>query len=372
MPTVVENRAKWSGHTWDLDGHEWSPGGTRAGTELLWWRSIVPRIQSMLPTGTLLEIAPGFGRWTAYLVDRCERLIAVDITDRCVDICRERFAATPHAEFWTNDGETLPMVAPASIDFAFSFDSLVHVEADQIGAYLRELARKLKPGAAGFFHHSNLGAYSEGSGKVPSYITKRHWRAASMSARVFRDACREAGLVCVGQEVINWIGKGARADRHRLPGERIPLTDCFSTFVKPPDTRAGQPTRVYINPHFVDEWRQLLVLASLYGTRSSSAVSAETQAGARPEGTPAHRTRLEMVRTLGLAGTMAAVRARLSRTVEAWRSRTSEKAVARVYASREPIVRSLVRGRCPDCQRTISGRGGAAYCRACDAAFVTG
>lgn len=367
MPSVVENRVKWSEHRWDLEGHEWSPGGSRAGTELLWWRSIMPRIQSRLPAGTVLEIAPGFGRWTSYLVGRCDRLIAVDITERCVEVCRGRFAGAPHAEFWLNDGETLPMVSPASVDFAFSFDSLVHVEAAQIRAYLRELARKLEPGAGGFFHHSNLGAYADSSGVLPPYITRRHWRAASMSARVFREACRDAGLVCVAQEVINWIGRGARADRHRLPGEHIPLTDCFSTFVRPPDAREDDPTRIYINRQFVNEWRQLLVLASLYGTDASGG------SGVRPSPDRvtgrAGRPALGTIRTLGVSGALAAARARLSGAAERWRSKGIEQATGRLFASREPIVRSLLSGRCPDCRRSLVRREGAEYCRACHATF---
>ncbi|MGH9348981.1 MAG: class I SAM-dependent methyltransferase, partial [Vicinamibacterales bacterium] len=276
MPTVLENRRKWSEHSWEREGHEWSPGGSRAGTDLLWWRSIRPRVHGLVPAATILEIAPGFGRWTSYLLGECDRLIGVDVTERCVEVCRERFAGSP-AEFRTNDGESLPMVASASIDLTFSFDSLVHVEAPQIRAYLRELARTLKPGASGFFHHSNLGAYARGAGGIPSCITKRHWRAASMSARVFREACRDAGLVCVSQEVINWIGRGAQADRHRLAGERIPLTDCFSTFIRPPATRDG-PTRVYVNRRFVDEWRQLLVLSTLYGRSGDGSEAAPPRA----------------------------------------------------------------------------------------------
>ena len=49
------------------------------------------------------------------------------------------------------------MVEDGSIDFVFSFDSLVHVEADVLDAYLDQLARKLTPDGVGFIHHSNMG-----------------------------------------------------------------------------------------------------------------------------------------------------------------------------------------------------------------------
>ena len=46
------------------------------------------------------------------------------------------------------------MAADASIDFAFSFDSLVHAEANILESYISELARVLKANAIAFIHHS--------------------------------------------------------------------------------------------------------------------------------------------------------------------------------------------------------------------------
>ena len=49
-----------------------------------------------------------------------------------------------------NDGQSLPMVADSSIDLAFSFDSLVHVEDDVMPSYLDELARVLSEDGVAF------------------------------------------------------------------------------------------------------------------------------------------------------------------------------------------------------------------------------
>lgn len=345
MATVIENRERWTVHEWVRDGHEWSPGGTRAGSDLLWWRSILPRLHMHLPVGTLLEIAPGFGRWTHYLTGHCARLIGVDITERCLDICRERFASRSAAEFHLNDGESLPMVADASIDLAFSFDSLVHVEAPQIRSYLRELARTLKPGGAGFIHHSNLAAYADpATGAIPSWVTKRHWRAESMSAAVFREACRAAGLACVTQEVINWIGRGTRADRHRLPGPQIPLTDCISVIRRPDAETRHQPTRVYVNRRFVEEWRGLHALAPLYARAEPDALA---------EGDLKPRRRLSAIASFP----------------ERARSYAGERWTAHTFVRREPIVRALGRGVCPDCGGRLAIAAGR-HCRACHVSFT--
>ena len=66
----------------------------------------------------------------------CERLVIVDLTERCIEDCRERFADSTNIEYHVNDGRSLEMVEDGSIDFAFSFDSLVHVELDVLDAYV--------------------------------------------------------------------------------------------------------------------------------------------------------------------------------------------------------------------------------------------
>src|SRR5579859_8081721 len=40
-----------------------------------------------------------------------------------------------------NDGTSLAMIEDGTVDLVFSFDSLVHVEADVMDAYLDEIAR---------------------------------------------------------------------------------------------------------------------------------------------------------------------------------------------------------------------------------------
>jgi 2-polyprenyl-3-methyl-5-hydroxy-6-metoxy-1,4-benzoquinol methylase len=237
-----------------------------------------------VPAGTVLEIGPGFGRWTQYLRRLCDHLILVDLSARCIEACRARFADDPHIDYFANDGESLAMIPDRSIDFLFSFDSLVHVEADALGAYLAQAARKLKPGGTGFVHHSNLGAFVHPkTGEVRRFVTQRNWRAQSMSAGVFRRLCDDAGLACRSQEMINWIGRGQRTDQHHLNGRCIPLTDCLSVFT----TADGQsaPTRVIVNHSFVDEWRQAIWIADAYVRDARSdipAVIADDSAPLRP------------------------------------------------------------------------------------------
>ena len=64
----------------------------------------IPRLMRFLPAGTILEIAPGFGRFTQYLLPFATRLIGVDLSPKCVEACRSRFPDSPQASFLVNDG----------------------------------------------------------------------------------------------------------------------------------------------------------------------------------------------------------------------------------------------------------------------------
>ena len=67
MATVAENHRLWNDeYSWENGGHEWSaPWGTAVDQ---WSTTILRRIFPLLPAHTILEIAPGFGRWTPYLI----------------------------------------------------------------------------------------------------------------------------------------------------------------------------------------------------------------------------------------------------------------------------------------------------------------
>lgn len=214
MPTVAENYAEWNArHAWPAHGDEWS--ASFGGSDRLWSERLAPRIAPYVPTRTILEIAPGHGRVTHYLRPLCTRLVLVDLSDTCIAACRDRFATDHHIEYIVNDGRTLP-VPDASIDFAFSFDSLVHCEIDVIDAYLQELARVLTPTGSAFLHHSNLGAYprfraierlpekAQQIGKALGLFHPRHWRAFSVTANRVAEAARRAGLHVASQERIAW------------------------------------------------------------------------------------------------------------------------------------------------------------------------
>jgi SAM-dependent methyltransferase len=217
MPTLSQNLDRWDRHYhWDDGGDEWSrPWGGPAGQ---WQHVLLPRIADRLPVDTVLEIGPGYGRWSHFLKDQCRRLVLVDLSPRCIEACRARFGEDPRIDYVVNDGASLSPVEDRSVDFIFSFDTLVHAERDVMLAYLREFQRVLRPGGAAFVHHSNLAAYREWLLQNRPLEVLDHWRGVTVSAAFVRHACDAVGLRCPRQELINWRDVGV-------------LLDCFSTIV---------------------------------------------------------------------------------------------------------------------------------------------
>jgi SAM-dependent methyltransferase len=282
MGIISENQKVWTNRTWRLQGNDWSRGW--GGTELLWWGTILPRIHAFVPTEAILEIAPGFGRCTQYLKDLCQHLTVVDLTEKCIEACKQRFSSCSHITYYVNDGKSLDMIADQSIDFVFSYDSLVHVEADVIEAYLSQLARKLKPNGVGLVHHSNLGAYvSRLTGKLPFYIDNKldgsNWRGESVTAILFEAYCEKVNLQCISQEIIvlypessiKWGRPGGRLQgrisRRMIDRYGRVLNDCFSLFTQKNSVWV-RPNRVLVNRKFWDEAKNLSRLSGLYAASS--------------------------------------------------------------------------------------------------------
>ena len=234
----------------------------------MWHGTLLPRLHAFLPADTILELGPGHGRWTHYLKEVAGRLVLVDLAEDCIAACRERFGTDGSISYHVNDGKSLDMVADRSVDLAFSFDSLVHAEADVLEAYLGQLATKLTPNGVGFIHHSNMGAYPRAArlarmvpGRIRPALTRRRllvnlyaWRAESTTAELFAALCERAGLVCIAQEKIRWeYGRG--------------LTDAISLFTMP-GSRWERPLAVVENPGLMEEAARLAEIGRLYGAAS--------------------------------------------------------------------------------------------------------
>jgi len=210
VPTVEENLSAWNEqYDWAEEGDEWSSGW--GGADAQWFGALFPRLRHYLPASVIVEIAPGHGRWTNYLAQHCDRLISVDLSSACID----------------------------------------------------EISTKLAPGGVAFLHHSNAGEHLDlfaGWDELPVEDVQqleqsglrppRHWRAMSMTAAKMRQFADDAGLVCIGQEIVNWGGDV--------------LIDCFSVLALP-GPGAATDTAVVRNKNFTAEMRSIRATTVVYG-----------------------------------------------------------------------------------------------------------
>lgn len=262
MPSIEQNRQAWNvDYPWEEGGDEWSQAwGSPA---MQWYGTILPRIQRCVSTDSILEIACGFGRWTWYLKDLCQRLVAVDLSAKCVAASRQRFAADSHVEIQLNDGASLDCVADESINFVFSCDSLVHADSAVLSGYLSEIPRVLRKDGFAFLHHSNLGAYAPihtACRLVPELrdVLQQldilddsvHWRDLEVSAPLIEALAEDHGLRCISQELVPW-------------GTKQLQIDCFSMIVRAdgPFVRAN---RILRNVDFMRDANKLRQLGELY------------------------------------------------------------------------------------------------------------
>lgn len=212
MPDIAWNRKVWDRtHEWGEDGDEWSGMAAHCRQPYSDWKAalISELIEPHLSrSASVVEVAPGHGRFTAALVGKVAHLTLVDLSQSCLDVCRDRFGQKG-IDYVLTDGSTLPGVPDTSVDFVWSFDSFVHMEADVVGGYLSEFARVLKPGGEFVIHHADkrdwslravpLTRRSGGAGRVAQRILSQgrlrdSGRRADVSAELVERLARQNGL----------------------------------------------------------------------------------------------------------------------------------------------------------------------------------
>jgi ubiquinone/menaquinone biosynthesis C-methylase UbiE len=186
-----QNYLRFQEFDWSQQGEEWTPSEE-------WKQTLIDEVMlaHLKPRTAIVEIGPGAGRWTEALQRIAGRLMLVDISDRCIELCRQRFADAHNVEFHVNDGRSLPGMATSSVDGVWSFDVFVHVAPADAQAYIAEIGRVLRPGGRAVVHHPRAGH--------EDHAADAGWRS-SMTADLFADMVRANGLTMVAQ-FDSWAG----------------------------------------------------------------------------------------------------------------------------------------------------------------------
>jgi SAM-dependent methyltransferase len=177
--TAAENKRLWNEHDWSKRGEEWTK--TPEWKEAVVAQFLLPNV----PEGTsVLEIGPGGGRWTEILQRRAKHLFVVDVSERPIQLCRERFQACSNIDYFVGNGSTLPLPS-SSVEVVWSYDVFVHISPLDVKSYFQEFQRILKPGGTAVIHHP-------GSSKSRRY-REGAWRSDLTDTMVL-DFARENGL----------------------------------------------------------------------------------------------------------------------------------------------------------------------------------
>lgn len=197
--TADRNAAMWNNYDWSQMGEEWSEHalGYKGFEPREWKRRIVAEvIEKYMPSDSVvLEVGPGGGRWTEHLLARNNRVVLVDVAERCLELCRARFDNDPRLSYCLvreGEGDFIgsDRVADRSIDAIWSYDAFVHINPTDTERYIREFHRIMRPGAIAVIHHV---------GRSPSEGEYREQFRAQMNARFFTHLLAENQLQLIQQ-----------------------------------------------------------------------------------------------------------------------------------------------------------------------------
>ena len=179
--SVEHNFEVWNNRDWSGGGEEWTVSPK-------WKQSLIDEVmlKYIKSEKTILEIGPGGGRWTEALLQIAKHLVLVDLSDRCIEVCKQRFANCRNISYFVNNGTDLSFISDDSVDFIWSFDVFVHINLKDIDHYLQQFSRILRSGGCGIIHHAKDGNKYGG------------WRS-DMTAKLFADFVNRHGLILVTQ-----------------------------------------------------------------------------------------------------------------------------------------------------------------------------
>ena len=108
------------------------------------WKSLAEAFLQLLPRMVIADLGAGDGSFSLLLAQAATRVIAVDSSQKMLDVARDRalHAAAPNVEFRLGDMEDVP-IDDASVDLVFFSQSLHHAAHPERA--LREARRILRP-----------------------------------------------------------------------------------------------------------------------------------------------------------------------------------------------------------------------------------
>jgi len=146
------------------------------------------------------ELACGRGRHVPQYLYKAGKITLVDILEKNIRFCRERFGKEDKITYYVNNGYDLAEIKSDSQTALFTYDAMVHFEMLDVFQYLKETNRILVKGGRALFHHSNN--TEDYKVTFSTGIRGRNF----MSKQLFAHLADRAGLIVLEQNVLDWAG----------------------------------------------------------------------------------------------------------------------------------------------------------------------
>lgn len=194
----IETNLKWwnDDHRWDLDGDEWTGQAAMCDVSYpVWKASLVDNLirPYVNPSAHVIEIAPGHGRWSEYIIPASGFVTLVDLSPNCLSFCRKRFSQYQNVDYYLTTGTSLPQYCHDHIDFIWSYNSFVHMAPVVIRAYMQGFSQVLRAGGLAIIHHANI------HDLTPHVQNNHPGLRSAVNAEMIRDFAAEMNLTISSQ-----------------------------------------------------------------------------------------------------------------------------------------------------------------------------
>jgi len=190
---IQKNKMIWNNYDWSSGGEEWTVDVKkfREMDPMEWKKGLINDImlKYINRNSNILEIGIGAGRWTKILQPLAKKLILVDISEKCLEICKNIFKGKNNIEYYLINGK-LDMIKDNSIDYIWSYDVFVHINPTDIEKYIKDISRILKPEGYAIIHHS---------GKYSKLKTREKSFRSYMDAHTFEEFIKKYKMEMVEQ-----------------------------------------------------------------------------------------------------------------------------------------------------------------------------
>lgn len=172
------------------------------------------------PHARVLEIGCGVGRLTRVLSARAASVLAVDVSERMLEIAKGHNTALVNVEWVLGDGATLAGIDSGSVDACVSHVVFQHIpDAEVTLSYVAEMGRVLRPAGWAAFQISNHpGVHRGGSafdgartallgavGRAPRGQHDRRWRGSMVELEALRRTAADSSM-----QVEQIVGEGTQ------------------------------------------------------------------------------------------------------------------------------------------------------------------